>query len=438
MKVYAIGGYNEVGKNMTAVEVDGEVVIFDMGYSMEKIVAMEDEEREASTSTMIEMGAIPDDSVLKGKKVVGIVVNHGHLDHCGAIPKLAEKYGCKIYATPYTHEVIKKLLDDEGKGYMRSLLYPMEAGETVELSQNIQLEFVHITHSIPQTVLSVLHTKEGAVVYANDYKLDDEPTLEKKPDYRRIKALGKEGVKLLISECVRVTEPSITPPERVAKNLVRYALNKAYDYEKSAVIITTFASHIARLRSIIEENKGRRKIVMVGRSLDNYVVPAAQLGLIDASGIRIFGRKRGIKKTMKKVAENPEEYLVICTGNQGEENSVLWRMARKQYEFRIRKDDVVIFASETIPHPINRASKYMVVELLKEQGAKIIDGVHVSGHARREDHRELLKMLSPEYVIPSHGETERLASYAAMALEEGYKIGDTVRILYNGAITEIK
>ena len=438
MKVYAIGGYNEVGKNMTAVEVGGEVVIFDMGYSMEKIVAMEDEEREASTSTMIEMGAIPDDSVLKGKKVVGIVVNHGHLDHCGAIPKLAEKYGCKIYATPYTHEVIKKLLDDEGKGYMRSLLYPMEAGETVELSQNIQLEFVHITHSIPQTVLSVLHTKEGAVVYANDYKLDDEPTLEKKPDYRRIKALGKEGVKLLISECVRVTEPSITPPERVAKNLVRYALNKAYDYEKSAVIITTFASHIARLRSIIEENKGRRKIVMVGRSLDNYVVPAAQLGLIDASGIRIFGRKRGIKKTMKKVAENPEEYLVICTGNQGEENSVLWRMARKQYEFRIRKDDVVIFASETIPHPINRASKYMVVELLKEQGAKIIDGVHVSGHARREDHRELLKMLSPEYVIPSHGETERLASYAAMALEEGYNNGDTGRILSDGASTVIK
>ncbi len=438
MKVYAIGGYNEVGKNMTAVEVDGEVVIFDMGYSMEKIVSMEDEERAASTEAMKEMGAIPDDRILEGKNVVGIVINHGHLDHCGAVPRLAEKYNCKIYATPYTLEVIKNLLDDEGKGYLKSRLYPMNANDTVELGKNLQLEFVHITHSIPQTVLSVLHTKEGTVVYANDYKLDDEPVLEKKPDYRRIKALGKEGVKLLISECVRVTEPSITPPESVAKHLVRYALNKAYDYEKSAVIITTFASHIARLKSIIEENKNKRKVVMVGRSLDNYVIPASQLGLINLKGIRVFGRKRGIKRTMKKVAEHPEEYLVVCTGNQGEENSVLWRMARKQYEFKIRKDDVVIFASETIPHPINRASKYMVIELLKEQGAKIIDDVHVSGHARREDHRELLKMLRPEYVIPSHGETERLASYASMALEEGYRIGDTVRILYNGAVTEIK
>ena len=439
MRVYTIGGYNEVGKNMTAVEVGGEVVIFDMGYSMEKIVMLEDE-REESAELMKAVGAIPDDSVLKGKNVVGIVINHGHLDHCGAVSKLAEKYGCKIFATPYTHEVIKNLLDDEGKGYLRSRLVPLNAGQTVELGKNMVLEFIHITHSIPQTVLSALHTKEGTVVYANDYKLDDDPTFDRKPDYRRIRQLGKEGVKLMISECVRVTEPSITPPERVAKKLVRYALNKAYQYEekKAATIITTFASHIARLKNILEENASRRKVVMVGRSLNNYVMPAAKLGLINIKGVKIAGRGKAIKKALKKVAEKPEEYLVICTGNQGEENSVLWRMVRKEYSYQIRRGDVVIFASETIPHPVNMASRFMIQSQLREQGARIIDHIHVSGHARREDHRELLRMLSPEYVIPSHGETERLASYASLALEEGYEIGDTVKIMYNGGVVEIK
>ncbi len=440
MKVYTIGGYNEVGKNMTAVEVNNEVVIFDMGYSMEKIVTMEEEERNESAEAMMAMGAIPDDSVLKGKNVVGIVINHGHLDHCGAVPKLAEKYRCPIIATPYTHEVIKNLLDDEGKGYMRDRLVNLTPGQTMGLGSGFTLEFIHITHSIPQTVLSALHTKEGTVVYANDYKLDDDPTFDKKPDYKRIKQLGRQGVKLLISECVRVTEHSITPPERVAKRLVKYALDKAYEYEeeRAATIITTFASHIARLRNIIDENAGRRKIVMVGRSLDNYVVPAAKLGLINVDGIKIAGRRKSIMRVLKKVAERPDEYLVICTGNQGEENSVLWRMARKEYTYQIRKGDVVIFASETIPHPVNIASRFMIQSSLREQGARIIDHVHVSGHARREDHRELLKMLNPEYVIPSHGETERLASYASLALEEGYRIGDTVRIMYNGGTVEIK
>ena len=439
MKVYTIGGYNEVGKNMTAVEVNGEVVIFDMGYAMEKIVAMENE-KEESTEVMRAIGAIPDDTILRGKNVVGIVISHGHLDHCGAVGKLAEKYQCNIYATPYTHEVIKKLLNDEGKGYMKDRLVPLEAGQSAAVGRNMQLEFIHITHSIPQTVISVLHTKEGSIVYANDYKLDDDPTLGRKPDYRRIRKLRREGVKLLISECVRVTEPSITPPERVAKKLVKYALDKAYHYknEKASVVITTFASHIARLKNIIEENAGRRKVVMLGRSLDNYVVPAAKLGLIDTKQVRIAGRRRSIGKLLKKIAEKPEEYLIISTGNQGEENSVLWRMVRKEYPHQIKRGDVVIFASETIPHPVNMASRFMIQSQLREQGARIIDRIHVSGHARREDHRELLKLISPEYVIPSHGETERLASYASLALEEGYRIGETVRIMYNGGVVEIK
>ncbi len=439
MKVYTIGGYNEVGKNMTAVEVNGEVVIFDMGYAMDKLITLESSEKEENFNAglLIDAGVIPNDRQLRGKNVVGIVINHGHLDHCGAVPFLAEKYNCPIIATPYTLEVIKNLLNDFGKGYLERNLRPLNPGETMDLGKNMQLEFVHITHSIPQTVLSVLHTKEGTVVYANDYKLDDDPTLGKKPDYRRIKQLGKQGVKLLISETVRVTEGSFTPPERIAQNLVKFALDKAYENKKGAVFITTFASHIARLRSIIKENKGRRKIVMVGRSLDNYVIPAAKLGLIDISGIRVFGKKRGIKRTFKKLVEKPDEYLLICTGNQGEENSVLWRLVRKEYAFRIRKHDTVIFASETIPHPMNRASRYMVESMFREQGARIIKHIHVSGHARREDHRDLMRMLSPEVIVPSHGETERLASYANLALEEGYKIGYNVHIMYNGGEKEI-
>lgn len=437
MKFYAIGGYNEVGKNMSAIEVNGEVVIMDMGIHLDKIVTLTEEERKVPTKELIDIGALPNDSVLKGKKVKAIVLSHGHLDHCAAVPRMAEIYGCPIIATPFTIEIVKQLMDDDGKGTLKKNLYSITPGQTATISNNFEVEMVHITHSIPHASMLALHTSEGIVTYACDYKLDNNPTFGEKPDYKRIKQLGKEGVKLHISECLRVAEEARTPPEYVAKIMVNDAIDRAYE-DNTAVVITSFASHVVRLRNIIEANRKRREIVMLGRSLDSYMEAARNVGLIDTSGIKICGRRKTVAAALEKIKGAPEDYLIIATGNQGEPNSALARMARKEFPFVLRKEDQVIFSSEAIPNPINQANRYMLKKNLTEQGARIMEHVHVSGHARREDHRDMLRMLSPQYVIPNHGETERLASFASLAMEEGWKLGDTVKLMSNGEAVEIK
>ena len=437
MKFYSIGGYNEVGKNMSAIEVGDEVVILDMGIHLDKIVTLTEEERDVPTKELIDIGALPNDSILKGKNVKAIILSHGHLDHCAAVPRMAERYGCPIIGTPFTLAIVKTLLADDGKTALQKSFRTISAGERAQISKNFEVEMVHITHSIPHSALIVLHTKEGVVTYACDYKLDNNPTFGLKPDYKRIKQLGAEGVKLHISECLRVAEEARTPPEYVAKIMVDDAIDRAYE-DNTAVVITSFASHIVRLRNIIEANDGRREVSMLGRSLDSYVNSASDCGLIDSDGIKIYGRRKTIAKALEAVKQRPEDFLIIATGNQGEPNSALARLARKEFSFALRKEDQVIFSSEAIPNPINEANRYMLKRNLYEQGVRIMEHVHVSGHARREDHRDMLKMLNPQYVIPNHGETERLASFASLAMEEGWKLGDTVRIMSNGERTEIK
>ncbi|MCK4551204.1 MAG: ribonuclease J, partial [Candidatus Aenigmarchaeota archaeon] len=353
-----------------------------------------------------------------------------------AVPRLAERYKCPIIGTAYTLEILKRILIDEGKPQLEKNLFLLDAGEKAEISSNIEVEFIHMTHSIPDAVMVALHTKEGTVVHTGDYKLDNNPTLGEKPDYARLKKLGKLGVKLLVSECVRVTDAARTEPEYVAKVKVADAIDRAYE-DHSAVAITTFASQIMRLRSIIEANKGRREIVMLGRSLESYTAAAEKLDLIDLSGIKVFGRRKSIGAALKNIKNSPSKYLIIATGNQGEPNAVLSRIARKEFQFLFDKEDQVIFSSNIIPNPVNRANRFVLVRDLKEQGVRIMEGVHVSGHARREDHRDLIRMLNPKIIVPNHGETERLASYASLAMEEGYILGDTVKILYNGAVVDI-
>lgn len=176
---------------------------------------------------------------------------------------------------------------------------------------------------------------------------------------------------------------------------------------------------------------------MIGRSLHNYVRAAESLNLINLKGINLHGRPAPIKTALKIVETKPQDYLLITTGNQGEHNSVLSRISRNEYKFAFRREDQVIFSSTIIPSPINKANRHILETSLKEQGVRIMQDVHVSGHASREDHRDILKMLNPEFVAPSHGETERLSSYAALAAEEGYKIGDTCRIMWNGRSLEL-
>lgn len=437
MKFYAVGGFSEVGKNCSAVEIGNEIVLMDMGYQMDKIVALDEEDRDITPKQLRDIGAIPNDTILDRKKVQAIVISHGHLDHIGAVPHMMENYKCPLITTPFAMSLLKKALADAGKRHLFKFLYTLPIGKRAKISPNFTLEFVNITHSIPDTALVVLHTKEGAVVYANDFKLDNTPVLGDKPDYTRMKQIAKEGVKLLICESLYAGSPSRTPSESIAKQLVKETIKKTYD-SGGAVAISCFSSHIARIHGILEANHHKRKVVFLGRAMETYLKSAMDLGYIDIGKAQVWGRRKIIAKNIKEIAKNPQDYLIVCTGNQGEPNAVLSRLSRDEFAFKFGKDDNVIFSSQTIPSPINIANVDMLKERLHHRGVRTVTGIHVSGHASGEDHRDFLRILQPQYVIPSHGELQMLTSYASMAVEEGYTLGDTVKIVQDGSSVEIR
>ncbi len=442
MRFYAIGGFNEVGKNMIAIEVGNSIVIVDMGVDVERLSGLDDDEElsfiTATPGELRERMIIPDDTFLDKKRVVGIVLSHGHLDHIAAVPVLAGDYNAPIIGTPFTIELVKQLLEEHNKMGMVDRLVKLDYGRKYDLSSDVSVELVRMTHSIPQPAMVILHTREGIVAVAYDYKLDNTPTMGQKPDYKRLRELAEEGIKLLVIETVHIYDEERTPSEKVADIMVYDAIDRAYEETDSAVFVTTFASHIARIKSIINANRGRREVMLLGRSMKRYTDVAQKLGMMDLSSVRVASYTNEIKKAFRDLERDPGKYLVVCTGNQGEINAVLSRLARGEYPYKLRKEDQVIFASKAIPTPTNIASRYELKQHLKDKGVRILDNVHVSGHAMREDHRDLIRLLKPEYIIPCHGDTERLASMASLAEEEGYVIGSTVRILTNGRYTTIK
>ena len=189
IEVFAIGGYSEVGKNMTAIKIDDEIVILDMGLYLPAVLEYEEgDPRDLTTKDLIKIGAIPNDDVLEKYKdnVKAIILGHCHLDHIGAAPYLAKHYDCPIIGTPYTLEVLKTLLENHENKF-QGRLKQLNINSHLQISQNIKIEFINITHSTPQTVLVAIHTKYGIIMYANDFKLDNHPVIGKKPDYERLK-----------------------------------------------------------------------------------------------------------------------------------------------------------------------------------------------------------------------------------------------------------
>lgn len=439
IRIYTVSGYEEVGKNMTAVEYNGEVVIIDMGLRLDRVLIHEDVDfQQMSSKDLRKLGAIPNDKMLRNKRVVAITLTHGHLDHIGAVGKLAPHYpNTPIYGTPYTIKLTKNEVKSEKYFEVKNPMYETEFGEIVQVSENLAIEFVMITHSIPQASMVVVHTPEGAVVHTGDFKFDNNNPLGEKPDYKRLKELGKEGVKVLLPESTRVSEPTKTPSEAVAKMLLEdFFLYEGL--EEKGLITTTFASHIPRLQELIDiANAMGRQAVLIGRSLSKYTGIAKQLGLIRMKGARAVRSPNAVKKVLKEVSQARENYLLIVTGHQGEPGAVLTRMASGEL-YDIGKDDTVVFSAGTIPNPINVAQRYALETKLRMKGVRMIKDLHVSGHASREDHRYLIRLLNPENIVPAHGEFRMLTHYAELAEEEGYFIGKDVFVSRNGYVVDIK
>jgi len=437
IEIIAVGGYDEVGRNMTAVRCGKEIVILDMGLRLDQVMIHEEAEVENLHSLdLIQMKAIPDDTMMNTVEgsVKAIICSHGHLDHIGAVPKLAHRYNAPIIGTPYTIELIRQQIAGEQKFGVNNKLFVLRAGQKYTISPGLTLEFVRMQHSIIDTVMAVLHTPHGAVVYANDFKLDRTPVIGEPPDFARLRQLGKEGVLALIVESTNIDVKGRTPSERIARDLLRDVIT-SYEDDKSAILVSTFSSHIARVKTIAEcAHEIGRKPVLLGRSMERYSSTAEQMKLVAfPPSLSMFGNRRTVERTMRRMIKaGREKFMPIVTGHQGEPGSVLNRIALDDTPYKIEKGDKVLFSARVIPNPMNFGQRYLVETRLKMRGARIFEDLHVSGHAQREDHYELLQLLHPQHVIPSHGGLNFTGSYASFAEDVGYRLGNDMHILRNG------
>ncbi len=438
IEVIAMGGYEEVGKNMTAVKVGEDVIIFDMGIHLDRLHIHEDTNIEKMHSLdLIERGVIPDDTLMKdvNGKVKAIVFTHGHLDHIGAVAKLAQRYEAPIIATPYTMALIERIIKGERKFKFNNPLQILKSGEKCQISPDVTLEFVHTTHSIPQAVTPVLHTSDGIIVYSNDFKFDNHQKLSPPPDYQRFRELGEKGVLAFIVDSTRAAEYDqvITHSERVASVVLEDILDQPLK-EEEGIIVTTFASHIERIQAISEiVAKSDRKMLLLGRSMERYCSLAETMGILKLpKNSSIYGSPKSINRALTLADDNRSEYVLLATGHQGEPDALLPRIANEKTSFNVEHGDNIIFSAPVIPNPLNRANRNLLERRLKSKGARIFTNAHVSGHAGREDHRNFIRMLNPAHIIPAHGNLEMLTAYAELAEEEGYRMGNNVHILRNG------
>ncbi|MFO7711150.1 MAG: RNase J family beta-CASP ribonuclease [Candidatus Woesearchaeota archaeon] len=437
LEIRSIGGYNEVGKNMTAIRVDNEVLILDMGIHLENYIRITQEEDvvKFGVKELIDAGAIPDISMLKEWRslVSAIIPTHAHLDHVGAIPYLANKFAAPILCTPFTGEVIESILRDE-RIKLKNPIKKLNVNSTYQVSDTITVEFLNGTHSTPQTVIVAIHTPYGVILYANDFKFDLYPTFGKKPNLKRLEELGKEGkVHSLIVDSTYAPQRKKTPSESVAQLMLRDVL-MGTDSSKKLVVVTTFSSHIARLKAIVEfAKKLQRKPVFLGRSLAKYAEAAEKANLINFSeDVEIVKFARKIKKKLRDVNKNKEErrkHLLVVTGHQGEPKSVLSRMINGEFDFEFEPEDHVVFSCTVIPTQTNLDNRQLMEDKLAKRDVRMFKDIHVSGHAAREDLRDLIHLVRPQHIIPAHGDFTMTSALVDLSKDIGY---ESVLLLQNG------
>jgi len=442
MEIITIGGFNEVGRNMTALKIGDDAVIFDAGIFLPAVVELQEEEEQQqaySEKKLRGIGALPDNLILDrlgmGDKVRAVLLGHAHLDHIGAVPFISYRYKAPVVGTPFTMAVLRRILEDEKTSIPNEMkiVHPNSSFIIKGKKRDYQADFINITHSTLQTSMIAVHTPEGVIVYANDFKLDNNPILGLPPNYDALKKIAKEGVKALVLDSLYSGLETKTPSEKIARAMIEEVLITIQN-EKSAVFVATFSSHIARLKSIVDyARKLNRKVYFIGRSLKKYTSAAIEVGMCPfKDSIYMGSYKNQVDSILKKVSKDRKGSLVVCTGHQGEPGSVMDRLSRRKLPFEFKNNDNIIFSSKTIPVPVNIANKENMDKRLKKSGVRIFDNVHVSGHAGKEDARDLISLLNPEHIIPAHGSMQQLTPMMELGRELGYKVGKNCHLMQNG------
>ena len=358
------------------------------------------------------------------KNLVGLILTHAHEDHFGAIIDLWPKLKCPIYATQFSAALFQAKCASE-RNPPKIPVTVVASGGTIELGP-FKVEFIPVAHSIPESHALAIHTAAGTVLHTGDWKIDPTPIIGKPTDERRLRELGDAGVLALIGDSTNAVREGRSPSEmEVAKTITE--LVKA---AKGRVAVTTFASNVARLRAVAEAAEASgREVVVVGRAMERVVQVARETGFLD--GVRAF---RGADMYGHLP---PDKVIALCTGSQGEPRAALSRIANDDHPLvTLNRGDTVIFSSRTIPG--NEKAVGTIINGLITQGVEVVTDrthlVHVSGHPRRDELRDMISWVRPQLLIPVHGEALHLHEHAKLARECGVprtmivKNGDLVRL----------
>ncbi|ANY70251.1 ribonuclease J [Paenibacillus sp. BIHB 4019] len=420
LSVAALGGVNEIGKNMYILQYADDIIVIDCGskFPDESFLGID----------LI----IPDVTYLLNhtEKVKALIITHGHEDHIGGIPYFLKQLNIPIYASRLTIGLIEIKLKEHGL-LRTTQLNLIDSNSRIAFGP-IQVSFFSTNHSIPDCLGIALHTPEGTVVHTGDFKFDMSPVNHQYPDLHRMADIGKNGVLLLLSESTNAERPGFTPSERLVGDHITEAFSKA----QQKVFISTFASNVHRVQQIVDAaaNTGR-KLVLLGRSMVNVTSVAKELGyltipddmLIDAGDTDRYA---------------PENIAVLCTGSQGEPMAVLSRLASSNHrQIEIMPGDTVIIAATAIPG--NERNVARIIDNLYLLGANVIygsgsaTGMHVSGHGNQEELKLMLTLMKPKYFIPVHGEFRMLYQHQQLARSVGVA-EENIFIVNNGETVEIE
>jgi ribonuclease J len=421
VKIIPLGGVNEIGKNLTAIEYKNDIVVIDCGLKFP------DEDMFG-----IDL-VIPDITYLiKNKeKVSGIFLTHGHEDHIGALPYVLKQLNVPVYGTKLTLGIVETKLKEHGL-LSSTELVRVKPRDVIRLN-SVSVEFIKTNHSIADSVAIAVHTPLGVVLHTGDFKVDYTPIDGEPMDFARFAELGKKGVLAMMADSTNVERSGYTNSEKI----VGESLTRIFGKTKGRIIIATFASNIHRIQQIIDAaSVYGRKVAVSGRSMENIMNVAIELGYIEVD-----------KDTLVSIDQinkyNNDQVVIITTGSQGEPMSALSRMAASEHrKVNIVEGDTIIISATPIPGNEKLVSK--IINQLFKKGAEVIYGsqenIHVSGHACQEELKLMQTLVRPKHFIPVHGEYRHLKQHGELAIKLGLDsknvvipdVGDVIEVTRNG------
>lgn len=416
VKVIPLGGLGEIGKNMTVIEYENEILLVDCGLSFP------DDEMFGIDKV------IPDfDYLIKSdKKIKGLIITHGHEDHIGAIPYLLKNINVPIYGLQFPLGLIENKLQEHG---IRAQMRVIQPGKEFRVGNNFRIEPIRITHSIPDAVCYSIKTPVGRLFHTGDFKIDYTPVDGNPIDFARLAQIGSEGVLLMMTDSTNVLRPGYTQSEKVVGD----TLETIFMRSRKRIIIATFSSNVHRIQKIIDiALLCRRKVAISGRSMINVVELARKMGYIKIPDSMLVD--------LNRLSNIPDkELVIITTGSQGEPMSALARMASSDHKsINIRNNDMVILSSSPVPG--NELTVSNVVNKLVEKGAEVIYSdiaeTHVSGHAGKEELKLMHSLIRPKYFMPVHGEAIHLQGHRQLAIDLGM-LPENIFVMSNGDCLEL-